>query len=51
MRRIWILKDGQPEAVQVRVGISDGRLTEVSAEGLEPGMAVITDQRSSKAAP
>lgn len=51
MRQIWILKNGMPEAVQVRAGISDGRLTEVSAEGLEPGMAVITDQRSSKAAP
>lgn len=51
MRQIWILKNGVPEAVQVRAGISDGRLTEVSAEGLEPGMAVITDQRSSKAAP
>lgn len=51
MRQIWLLKNGVPEAVQVRVGISDGRLTEVSAEGLEPGQAVITDQRSTKAAP
>ncbi len=51
MRQIWLLKNGLPEAVQVRAGISDGRLTEVSAEGLEPGMAVITDQRSNKAAP
>lgn len=51
MRQIWLLKNGAPEAVQVRAGISDGRLTEVSAEGLEPGMAVITDQRSNKAAP
>jgi HlyD family secretion protein len=32
-------------AVNVQVGISDGRMTEVSGEGLEPGMAVITDQR------
>lgn len=51
MRQIWILKNGIPEAVPVRVGISDGRLTEVSGEGLVPGMAVITDQRSTKAAP
>jgi len=51
MRQIWLLKNGVPEAVQVRVGISDGRLTEVSGEGLEPGQSVITDQRSAKAAP
>ncbi len=51
MRQIWLLKNGVPEALQVRAGISDGRLTEVSGEGLEPGMAVITDQRSTKAAP
>jgi hypothetical protein len=29
-----------------KVGISDGRMTEVSGEGLAEGMAVITDQRS-----
>jgi putative ABC transport system ATP-binding protein len=33
----------------VQVGISDGRMTEVSSEQLQPGMAVITDQRSSGA--
>ena len=27
-------------------GVTDGRLTEVSGEQLEPGMAVIIDQRS-----
>jgi HlyD family secretion protein len=37
--------------VNVQVGISDGRMTEVSGEGLEPGMAVITDQRSGGGAP
>jgi hypothetical protein len=30
----------------VTTGISDGRKTEVSGEGLSEGMAVITDQRS-----
>jgi HlyD family secretion protein len=46
MRQIWVLREGQPVAVQVQTGISDGRMTEVSGESLKPGMAVITDQRS-----
>ena len=45
-RQIWILKDGQPTPQNVTTGISDGRNTEVSGEGLEAGMAVIVDQRS-----
>ena len=50
-RQIWVLKDGVPQAVSVTAGISDGRMTEVASEQLEPGMAVITDQRSAGAAP
>ena len=45
-RQIWVLENGQPMAVQVKTGISDGRFTEVSGEGLKEGMAVITEQRS-----
>ena len=47
-RQIWLLQDGVPQPVSVKVGISDGRMTEVSAEGLEPGAQVITDQRMGK---
>ena len=50
-RQIWLLKDGTPQPLTVKVGISDGRMTEVSAEGLEPGAKVITDQRTGKATP
>ena len=50
-RQIWVLKDGVAEPVKVTVGISDGRMTEVSGEALQVGMAVITDQRSGAAAP
>ncbi|MCP5229802.1 efflux RND transporter periplasmic adaptor subunit [Accumulibacter sp.] len=50
-RQIWVLQGGQPAAMQVQTGISDGRMTEVSGESLTPGMAVITDQRSASAAP
>ncbi|MFO1421821.1 MAG: efflux RND transporter periplasmic adaptor subunit [Candidatus Competibacteraceae bacterium] len=42
VRQIWVLRDGQPVAVPVTVGSSDGRMTEVTGEGLEPGLPVIT---------
>jgi HlyD family secretion protein len=50
-KQIWILKDGQPVATPVKTGISDGRNTEVTGEGLSEGMAVITDQRTAGTAP
>lgn len=50
-RQIWLLKDGVVEPLQVSVGISDGRMTEVSSAQLQVGMNVITDQRSAAAAP
>lgn len=46
-RQIWVLENGQPVAKQVKTGISDGRNTEVSGDGLSEGMAVITEQRAS----
>lgn len=48
-KQVWILQDGQAVAVAVKSGISDGRMTEVSGEGLQEGMAVITDQRAAGA--
>ena len=45
-RQIWILKDNQPTAMQVTAGISDGRNTEVSGDGVQAGLAVIVDQRA-----
>ena len=49
-KQVWILKDGQAQAVAVQAGISDGRMTEVSGDGLHEGVQVITDQRSAGAA-
>jgi len=40
---VWVLKNGQPAAVQVKVGLSDGRMTEIIGDGLEAGTKVITD--------
>lgn len=48
-RQVWVLRDGQPVAIPVTAGVTDGRLTEVSSEQLQPGMTVITDQRSGTA--
>ena len=50
-RQIWVLKDRQAVALTVTAGISDGRMTEVSGDQLQEGMAVITDQRADGAAP
>jgi HlyD family secretion protein len=50
-KQVWILKDGQAVAVEVRAGISDGRMTEIIGGDLQAGMAVITDQRAAGAAP
>ncbi|MFN3493436.1 MAG: efflux RND transporter periplasmic adaptor subunit [Hydrogenophaga sp.] len=50
-RSIWVLRDGQPVEMRVTTGISDGRRTEVSGEGVTEGLLVITDQRSGAGAP
>lgn len=39
---VSLAKDGRSKRVQVRVGLSDGDLVEVSGEGLEKGMTVVT---------
>ena len=54
-RKLWVLRavEGKPQPVmvQVRTGLSDGRMTEVMVrdEAIQPGDQVITDQRSAGA--
>jgi HlyD family secretion protein len=43
-RQVWVLENGQPVAVAVTPGVSDGRMTEVTDTQLKPGMLVITGQ-------
>ncbi|MDP3616968.1 MAG: efflux RND transporter periplasmic adaptor subunit, partial [Rhodoferax sp.] len=50
-RQVWVLQGDAAVAVGVTPGISDGRLTEITAGELQAGMLVITDQRSAGAAP
>ncbi len=42
--RIWVLRGSQAVELRVLKGLSDGRRTEVSGEGVVEGLAVITDQ-------
>ena len=42
-RTVWVLRDGAPTPVRIRVGISDGAVSEVVDGDLKPGDQVITD--------
>lgn len=42
--RVFVLRDGAPERVEVKVGISDGTNTEISGEGIKAGDEVIVNQ-------
>jgi len=45
-RRIWILDNGQPQAVTIQVGVSDGVKTQVVGNALTPGMEVILERQT-----
>ena len=42
-QQVWALRDGQPVAVPVTVGATDGIMTKVIGGDIEPGMALIVD--------
>ena len=48
-RQVWVLREGQPVMVNVTVGVTDGRQTEIVAGELKAGDAVITDTVSAGA--
>ncbi len=39
---VWVLRNGRPESIDVKIGLSDGRYTEISGEGLVEGLFIIT---------
>jgi HlyD family secretion protein len=41
--RVWVLQDGKPAKVEVKTGATNGRMTEIVAGDLKPGMKVITE--------
>ncbi len=42
-QKVWMLKDGQPFALSIETGATDGLKTEVTAGDVEPGFALIID--------
>jgi len=42
-QRVWVLKDGQPVAVPVTTGATDGVMTEILDGEVEPGMSLVVD--------
>jgi HlyD family secretion protein len=47
-QKVWILRDGQPTAVAVKTGASDGKFTELRTGNIQPGQQVIVDAISIK---
>jgi HlyD family secretion protein len=41
--KVWVLRDGQPVAVPVKTGASDGRFTQVQSDDVRPGERVVVD--------
>lgn len=50
-QRVWILRDSEAREVAIRVGATNGVLTQVLSGAIEPGMALITDVVSPTATP
>lgn len=42
-QKVWVLRDGKPEAVPVKTGASDGKLTELQSGDIKPGARVVID--------
>jgi HlyD family secretion protein len=42
--RVYVLENGKPKPIDVRVGLSDGTMSEVSGNGLAEGLEVIIGQ-------
>jgi len=42
-QRVWVLREGEPAALAVSVGASDGRMTEVTGGEVREGTQVITE--------
>jgi HlyD family secretion protein len=47
MQQIWVLDNNAPVAVDVKIGISDGKQTEIVSGDLKVGMPVITESAGS----
>ena len=43
LKQVWIEQNGQAKAIEVKVGSSDGRMTQLVSTELAPGTQVLTD--------
>ncbi len=50
-RQVWALRDGRPQMVALRIGLTDGSTTEVVEGDLHEGDALIVDASTTEAAP
>ncbi len=42
---VWVLENGHPRPIPVKIGLSDGSITEVSSQELKPDMEIILYQK------
>ena len=49
-RTVWVLRDGRPQVVPIRIGMSDGSTTEVVEGDLHEGDSLILDASTSETA-
>jgi HlyD family secretion protein len=47
-QRVWVLAEGAPAPVEIKVGPSDGRVTEVTGGDVREGTQVITEMQSAQ---
>jgi HlyD family secretion protein len=47
---LWVLKEGKPQMLAVKAGLSDGVVTEVQGDGVTEGLEVIVGEQTQQAA-
>jgi HlyD family secretion protein len=45
-RTVWVLRDGNPKPVQIKIGVTDGTNTEVADGEISVGDAIITEAQA-----
>jgi HlyD family secretion protein len=48
IQHVWTLRDGKLLAIAVGIGVTDGRMTEVTSGDIEPGMPLVVDLKRSE---
>ncbi|MFY8216724.1 MAG: efflux RND transporter periplasmic adaptor subunit, partial [Chthoniobacterales bacterium] len=46
--RVWVLRDGVPAPLEVKTGLTDGRVTEISGDGITEGLPLIIHAEARK---